>query len=896
MNLLHRFTRRLRLLIDKEKLERDMAEEMRFHLDERTADNLADGLPPDEARYAAQRKFGNLDLIQETARDGRGWPELEIALRDLRFAIRTLLKSPGFAAVALLTLALGIGANTALFSIMDRLLYRPLPVPAPERLAVLAGVSPDGRYLPSDFNYPLFGDYQRGNTVFENLSATAVISVGVGGPSGTERRQALLVSGNYFSMLHVDAALGRTFARNEGITIDDAPVVVLGHGLWQAQFGADPRVIGQSVTLNGHAFTVIGVAPREFAGTTRGQVPDLYVPITMYGQLTAQRPGGEHPLASRYYTWHNIVGRLKDAVTRDQAQAAMQSLTGRIHAVSPDNTPERLAVLPGAQGILDEVGDARRPLHLLLAISGLVLLIACANLANLQLARASGRAREFAVRVALGASRARLLRGLLAESVLLSLVGGAFGVLVAAWLNTLLQKFQLPNEPFELAGELSLRLLAFTAIVSVLTGVAFGLAPALQASRTQPVTDLKSGTSATETRGWRRSFRRSLVVAQIALSLVVLVCAGLFSRSLGKLQQVDPGFEPSRVVVMSLDLGLNSYGATQATAFYERLLEGTRALPGVEAASLSAVTPLSGRTPGWGFKRVEGFESKAGEFPWCDVNFISSDYFRTLGIRLLSGRDFNSGDTASSSRVAIVDEAFVLQYRRGQLSVGWHVYLPDDLTGKTVPVEIVGIVRSARGHNLGAAPQRIMFCPMTQQPGLALTLAVRSGLDPSAAIPMLRALVKSLDADVPVFQVRQLDQQLSGSLAFQRLAATLLDGFGALTLSLVALGLYGVLAYSVSCRTREIGVRVALGAQIGDINGLILRQGFRLVALGLVIGLAGAAVGTTLLRSQLFGVGPLDPFVFVAVTLLLLLVAFFACWLPARRATKVDPAVTLRAE
>jgi predicted permease len=666
--------------------------------------------------------------------------------------------------------------------------------------------------------------------------------------------------------------------------------------LWQAQFGADPRIIGQSITLNGHAFTVIGVAPREFAGTTRGQVPDLYVPITMYGQLTAQRPGGEHPLVSRYYTWHNIVGRLKDGATRDQAQAAMQSLTGQIHALTPDNTPERLAVLPGAQGILDEVGDARRPLHLLLAISGLVLLIACANLANLQLARASGRAREFAVRVALGASRTRLLRGLLAESILLSLVGGALGLLVAAWLNALLQKFQLPNEPFELAGELSIRLLAFTATVSVLTGVAFGLAPGLQASRTHPVTDLKSGAGATEGHGWSRSFRSSLVVVQIALSLVVLVCAGLFSRSLLKLQQVDPGFEPSRVVVMSLDLGLNSYGATQAASFYMRLLEGTRTLPGVEAASLSAVTPLSGRTPGWGFRRVEGFEQRAGEYPWCDVNFISSDYFRTLGIRLLNGRDFNSGDTANSSRVAIVDEDFVSQYRHGQLSVGWHVYLPDDQSGKTVPVEIVGIVRSSREHNLGAAPQRIMFCPTTQQPGLALTLAVRSGIEPSATIAMLRGLAKSLDPNVPVFQVRKLDQQLSGSLAFQRLAATLLDGFGALTLSLVALGLYGVLAYSVSRRTREIGVRVALGAQIGDINGLILFQGFRLVALGLVLGLGGAAVGTTLLRSQLFGVSPLDPFVFGAVTLLLLLVAFLACWLPARRATKVDPAVILRAE
>ncbi len=815
-------------------------------------------------------------------------------LSDLRHAFRQLAKSPGFTVVALLTLALGIGANAALFSIMDRLLYRPLPVPDPERLAVLAGVSADGRYFPSDFNYPLFGDYQRGNTVFENLSATALMPVGVGTNSGTERRQALLVSGNYFSMLQVEPALGRTFAPNEGVAIDDAAVVVLGHALWQTQFGADPHVIGQTVMLNGHGFTVIGVAPREFTGTTRGQTPALYVPITVYGQLTDERPGREHPLHSRYYTWHNIVGRLNAGVTLEQAQVAMQALTAQVHAITPDNTPERLALLPGAQGILDEVGNARRPLHLLLAISGLVLLIACANLANLQLARASGRAREFAVRIALGASRTRLLTGLLTESVLLSLLGGALGVLVATWLTALVQQFQLPNQPFELAGEINLRLLAFTSVVSVITGIAFGLAPAWQASRTQPVAELKAG-AATEAHGWRRTFRSSLVVVQVALSLIVLISAGLFTRTLNNLQEVDPGFEPSRVVVLSIDLGLNNYKATQATGFYDRLLERARALPGVEAASLSAVTPLSGRAPGWGFSQVEGFEPPPGEHPWCDVNMIFPDYFRTLGIRLLSGRDFSPADTAASARVAIVDEAFVQKYRGGQMSVGWHVYLPDS-AGKTVPVEIVGIVRGVRAHSLGTAPQRILFCPFTQQAGLGLTLAVRTGIEPAGTIAMLRALVKSLDANVPVFQVRTLEQQVSSSLAFQRLATTLLNAFGVLTLALVALGLYGVLAYSVSLRTREIGLRLALGAQIADILRLILRQGFVLVAAGLVLGLGGAMAGTSLLRSQLYGVGPLDPFVLGAITLLFLFVSALACFLPARRATKVDPMVALRSE
>ena len=817
-------------------------------------------------------------------------------LSDLRHAFRQLAKSPGFTAIALLTLALGIGANSALFSVADQLLYRPLPVPEPERLAVLAVATPDGRQMLSDFDYPLFGDYQRGNTVFENLSATASLSVGVGTNSGTERRQALLVSGNYFSMLQVDAALGRTFAPNEGVAIDDAPVVVLGHGLWLAQFDGDPRVIGQTIKLDGHVFTIVGVAPREFAGTNRGQVPDLYVPITQYGQLTSSRPGGEHPLNSRYYTWHNIIGRLKKGFTRDEAQSAMQALTTQIHAVTPDNTPEKLAVLPGAQGIIEEAGSARRPLHLLLAISELVLLIACANLANLQLARASGRSREFALRIALGASRTRLLRGLLMESVLLSLVGGALGLLVATWLTSLLQQFQLPNQPFELTGTVNLRLLSFTGIVSVVTGIVFGLAPAWQASRTQPVTELKNG-AATEVRGWRRNIRSSLVVIQIALSLVVLISAGLFARSLSLLQQVDPGFQPSRVVMLSLDLGLNQYGETQSTSFYANLLGRVRALPGVESASLSAASPLSGQTPGVGFRRVEDFETKLDEHPWADVNFISSDYFRTLGVRLIQGRDFNSTDTPTSPKVAIVDEAFVQRYRGGKMSVGWHIYFGGNDPGHNdEPVEIIGIVRSIHGRSLNEAPLRILFFSAVQKPQHDLTLSVRAGIDPSALIASLRALVKSLDASVPVFQVRTLEQQLSGSLMYQRLTTTLLNGFSLLTLLLVALGLYGVLAHSVSRCTREIGVRMALGAQIADIIRLVVLQGFSLLAFGVVFGLGGAMATTAFLRSQLYGVGPFDPLVFSVATLVLLLVAALGCYLPARRATKVDPIVALRAE
>ncbi|HEY8995141.1 MAG TPA: ABC transporter permease [Lacunisphaera sp.] len=816
-------------------------------------------------------------------------------MHDLRFALRQLVKSPGFTVVAALTLALGIGANTALFSLMDRLLYRPLPVPEPERLAILAAPYPGG--YDFDFNFPLFRDYQRGDSGFEALSATALVPVGIGTSHETERRQALVVSGNYFTMLRLVPALGRFFAPGEGETIDDAAVAVLSHGLWESRFGADPQAIGQIIRINGHAFTVIGITPREFAGTTRGQTPDLYLPITTYGQLTDQRPGGEHPLNSRYFTWHQILGRLRPGVSLEQAGTIIETLNGRIRAATPANTPERLALLPGAQGDVKNVAEVRRPLHLLLAISGLVLLVTCANLANLQLARASGRTREFAVRVALGAGRWQLVRGLLTESILLSVVGGALGVLVAAWLTTLVAGFQPPDQSFELTGNIDFRLLVFTAVVSIGTGVVFGLAPAWQASRPEPVGDLKAGGGATETRGWSRSLRHALVVLQVAVSLVVVVCAGLFSRSLRQLQRIDPGFEPAHVVVASFDLVFGNYNATQVASFYERLLARVRTLPGVEAASLSIHTPLDGFSPGWSIDRIEGYQPKPDEHPWCHVNFASPDYFRTLSVSLLNGRDFNAMDTAASPRVAIVDEAFARTYRAGDLSVGWHIQLPPaDGRGPPTPVEVVGIVGSIRGRNLAETPRPIIYCPTTQQPQRALTLAFRTGLDSDATLAALHSAVKSIDSNVPVFHVRTMQRQIDGSITLPRLAAALLDGFGMLTIVLVALGLYGVLAYSVSRRTREFGVRLALGAGHTDIHGLVLGHGFRLVLLGAMLGLGGALAGTRLIRTQLFNVSPFDGLVFTGATLLLIAVAALSCWLPARRATKVDPMTALRTE
>lgn len=870
-----------------------MNEEIHAHLDLRTQANIQAGMAPGPARQAALRQFGGVEATKEACRDETRARRLEMLGQDLWHAGRQLRKNPGFTAVALLTLALGIGANTGVFSVVDKLLVRPLPVSRPEEL-VLVGQPRRNGQADFDFNYPLYLDYKRDNTVFQQLAVTSEMDVGLGTGGATERHRAMVVSGNYFGMLGVQPALGRTFAANEGVEIDDASVLVLSHGLWVRRFGADPQAIGRTVTISGRPFTIIGVTPREFFGTSRASRPDIYLPITAYGQLVAPLPNGDHPLQSRFFTWLYMIGRLKDGVTRAQAQASLETLSRQIHAVTPANTSTNLMVLPGLQGFNHDLNDARLPLQLLLATSILVLLIACANLANLQLARATTRMRDFAIRLALGAGRGRLLRALLTESVLLSAVGGALGLLVAFWLVDALTRFLPANVSVEAGLRLDPRVLGFALLASVLTGILFGLAPAWRASRPQLVPELKGSAGATEARTSRWSGRNLLVVLQIALSLLVLISAGLCVRSLKKLQRLDPGFEPSKVVLISFDLGLNNYSKPQAKEFYDNLLERTRLLPGVESASVSFNTPLSGRNPGMSVERAEGYQGGPNEHPYGDFNVVSDGYFRTLGIPMLHGRDFGPADTATAIPVVIVNEAFARRYWPNQDPVGKRLY--EHGPRGSIPVEVVGVVGSTSSRSLAQSPRQAFFFPATQRQETQMTLAVRTGLEPRETIASLRQLTKSLDHNVPLFDAQTMAQQKDGSLALQRMAAALLGGFGCLALLLAALGIYGVLAYSVSRRTQEIGVRMALGAKMSNVLGMVLRQGLSMAVIGLGLGLLGALGTTRVLRGFLYEVQPLDPLTFASVVALLGLVALLACWLPARRAAKVNPMVALRAE
>ena len=876
---------RLRSVVRRDALEDGLNEEMRFHVDQQTEKNIGRGMTPAEARRQALVRFGGLERVKEATRDEFRPALLEDFARDLRYGARALLRAPGFTAVATLTLALGIGANTAIFSVVNAVLLKPLPYHEPDRLVFVweknVAIGKD-RDLVAPPNYQ---DWSTQNAVFDALGAYRTNGFALTGSGEPESVTALTVTSSLFRVLGVEALVGRTFTEEEEKRRDR--VVVLRHEFWQRRFGGDRSLIGRTITLTGTPFTVVGVMPPDFR-FPEGNPNDLYSPLIFApNELQGRRT---HSLT--------VVGRLEDGVTIDAAQANMTTLARGIAAEDQGSNPD--AAVVGAHDLIVE--DVRLGLLVLLGTVGFVLLIACANVANLLLVRASARRGEMAMRAALGAGRRRLMRQLLTESVLLAVIGGALGMLVAWSALGLLVRFSPPGLPRVDQVTIDLAVLMFVTIVAVLAGIAFGVAPALQVSGANLVEVTQ------EARVRRQRGRAALVVAEVALSLVLLAGAGLMLRSFVKLQNLDLGFESANVLTAQIFLPGNRYpvdpgqfrapapGVTaqlsKPSAFYVRLMESLASTPGLE--SIGAVSSLPLNPVGIDYDMpviVEGRpRPRVGEEPQADFRFATPDYFRTMRIGLESGRLFTEFDGPDATPVLIINEAMASQMFPGEDPLGKRVLL----YGR--PREIVGVVSSVKHHGFSRDARPEMVVPNRQFQLGGMTIVARSSLEPSVLGATITRAVHAIDPELPVSRVRTMEEFLSASVAQPRFTAMLLAGFALLAISLALVGVYGVMSYAVSQRTREIGLRIALGADRHDVVWMVVRHGVTLAGIGIAIGLLGAMAGTRLIERLLFGVSATDPMTFAGSTVALAIASLTATCIPAIRAARVAPVTALRCE
>jgi predicted permease len=824
----------------------------------------------------------------------------EEMFQDLRYGVRMLAKNPGFTLAAVLCLALGIGANTAIFGVINAALLRPLPAATePDRLVAVSRGDESGTPL----SYPDFVALRERNEVLTGIAAFTPVPLSFGNGDRSEVALGALASGNYFDVLGVRPILGRAFLPEEDRTPGAHPVVVLSHRFWQSRLNGDAGVIGQTVVLNGQRFTVIGVAPAGFDGTSMPVKVALWMPMMMYKQAM---PGAPPDLLDNVrLTRFDAVGRLKPGVPMEQAQVAIETIHRQMEQANPLPADQRsgpnasrslkLVHLRGIFGPLRSM--AAMPSKLLATTVLIVLLIACANVANLLLARAATRRKEIAVRLALGATRLRLVRQLLTESLLLALLGAVAGLVLAYWLNQLLMAFKPPFPPphtFSLDLPLDGRALAFTLLLAVVTGVGFGLIPALQASRPDVVPALKDESGTEGRRRWL-NLRDALVVAQMALSLVLLVGAGLFVRGLQRAQSFDLGFKPDNVLAVSFDLGLQGYNEARGREFLHHVTERLERLPNMQSVSVANFLPLGfvGRatdvTP-------EGRDLPPQERPSAGYFAVGQRYFETLGTPLLRGRDFTARDTTGAPAVVIISEGLAQHLWPNEEALGKRLHLG----GPDGPLcEVIGIVGDAKNSQFspldGPAPPTV-YRSFAQSYSARASLVMRTGGDPRGLIPVVRREVASLDQNLPPHELQPLTENVALALWSVRTGAAILSIFGVLGVVLAAIGMYGVMSYAVARRTREIGVRMALGAQAGNVLKLIVGQGMALALIGAGIGLAAAWAVTRLLANQLYGVSATDPVTFAGVSLFLIGVALVACYLPARRATRVDPLAALRHE
>ncbi len=888
--------------------ENATVEELAQYLDDCYEELLAGGATEDEAYRAALAELSESEIFERELRrvERQVSPEsIEIGIlgtnrrsnmvedlwQDLHYGARMLMKQPGFTLIAIITLGLGIGANTAIFSLVNTVLLRPLAVAQPERLARVYTGS-------SQTSFPNYRDLAEGNQVFSELAAHAIFQLNLGQGEAMSRVHAELVTGNYFPTLGVRAAQGRTFGTEADGAPGAHPVAVVSHRLWQRRFNADAGLVGQTIALNGQQFTVIGIMPEGFRGTWPLVIaPEVWVPVTMQSQLL---PGVDR-FGARDRAWLEVFGRLKPEVSLEQAQAAVVLQAKRLAESYPEQNRglERTEVFP-----LSTIRGASYTqavsvfMGLLTVIVGLVLLIACANIANLLLARAAQRQQEVAIRLALGATRGRLIRQLLTESLLLALAGGAAGCLLAAWLMGVVRAFRPPAlvpVPIELNPTLDARMLGFTLAVSALAGLLFGLAPAWHSSKPAIVPLLKEGHGSIGGRAARFSLRNILVVAQVAVSLLLLLCAGLFIRSLGQAQSVDPGFETERVLTVPLDLGPGGgYEEARVRIFYGQLLDRIERVPGVQSASLAEIIPLQLHRSEWQVV-VEGHETPDGNYPVVDANTVGPRYFETMGIPLIAGREFNRQDNASAPPVIIVNETMARRFWPGQSPLGRRLRFPLRNNTFTPYTEVVGLVKDSKYSSLGEESKSFFYAPTLQNYGSQMVLHVRTVGEPNLLRSAVRDNILTLDKSLLV-EVAAMRENLAVAFLPARVAAALLGLLGLLGLSLAVVGIYGVISYAVSQRTNEIGLRMALGARPPNIFRLVIGQGMKLTLIGIGLGAAAALALTRFLTSLLVGVSPADPLTFVTLAVLFSLAALLACWIPARRAAKVDPMIALRCD
>ena len=897
----------------RKRFDASMDEELQFHLERQTIHNIAAGMTPDQARRQARLQLGSADGLKENCRDERrgGW--IDSLFADVRYGLRGMRNNPGFTAVAILSLALGIGANVTIFTLAQEVLLEKLHVARPDELRMLnwaAGEGnvvhdtwgqynklPNGDSTSSSFAYPVYQDLRKSNTVLNDLFAFKEISRITATVDGqAESVQGQLVSGNYYEQLGVVPQLGRPIEPADDATIGSGAVTVISDGFWTRRFGRSPDAIGKTISLNGTPFTIVGVNPPSFTGAHNAQQsPELFMPFAIQPVVVPNRSGAI--LTDAKLWWVVVMGRTKPGVSESAATAALnvalnQAVRDKM-TVGKDDVIPRMVLTPGNRGLNFAGNQFSKPTFVLMALAGFVLLLACANLANLLLARASSREREMSVRLALGAGRARIARQMMTESLMLAGLGGAAGLILGYLGRNLFPRLLATSwEPTPFVATFGWQILAFCAAIAVLSGVLFGLVPVFRAVRTDVSAGMKEGARASGTRH-RGLAGKSLVVFQVALSLVLVVCAGLFVRTLVNLYSVNPGFNPKNLLLFDIAPPTSRYPAPADIELHRRIEEAIRAVPGVESVTLSGAALVANDVDVTGFTPDDDVKRDKSQL-LAHVNNVGNDFFSTFQLPILYGRGFNEGDTETAPKVAVVNQALVNQFFPKQNAVGKTFKVDTD---RPDHYEIVGVCADAQYDSLRQSPPVTFYIPYLQQEDAGgMTYEIRTHAKAASVLSAVRDAVRSIDKDLPLIDIRTQEEQIEATMQQERIFATLTAGFGVLALILAGVGIYGLMAYNVARRTNEIGVRMALGAQRGVIGRMVLGETLTLVAAGVMIGVPAAWALSRVIASQLFGLSPHDPATLVSVVLLLFAAGFLAGYVPSRRATNMDPMVALRHE